>query len=125
MTQENRLSELYHALVDIRRRYGGDWIGTGSVALYGHGNDLDIVGYCPELYIHTLLEDGWELCGGGYENAEMRPFRKGEVNLLLCHTSEHFEKWRLATQVGTMLNGFRIRLDKEQRGTLFSLICDQ
>lgn len=66
---------------------------------------------------NSLVLDGDQTC---YGDDLMVSCREGIYNILVTHNEQYFLKWKYATVIATALD----LSDKQDRKTLFKMICD-
>lgn len=103
---------------------------TGSTLVQEEGNDCDIVvlfdGAAHKAYPHAINE--LTACGGDYETGGdgWGAYRKGEVNLLLCHSQEAYSCWLRATRaLYSLAQVTDCMKDKKVRVALFRALIDE
>ena len=107
---------------------------TGSAYFYNSGKDMDILLHANDFLesVGVLEAAGFRSCAnddgesyGDEEESTRYVARRGDVNIILCKTHEHFSKWIVATDVVAALRSSGVACDKALRSVLFELITDR
>lgn len=100
---------------------------VGSTYIYGQGVDIDVLVLVDsEHLISSWQHPEWKYGGSTPKSGDgWGSWKKGEVNLLLTHSEDYFNKWLTAADVCKYLFHKRsIVLSKEERIAVHAMIMD-
>lgn len=128
--------DVYEAVRALQGEFFGRFEAhpTGSAYFYNSGKDMDILLYSEYFSesVGVLEAAGFRSCAsyddesyGDEEDSTRYVARRGDVNIILCKSREHFSDWLAATDVVSALRSSGVACDKALRTVIFELITDR